>query len=100
MSRWVYVPPAGAAHHAAMTTKHSPAGSVGLVLRADCSLMIAVNDRALEITLTPGQLLQLAIDMLRVATQCDPALLEAAMHAMANTYIVDAHEVTACATAH
>lgn len=83
-----------------MTTNPTPAGSVGLVLRSDCSLMIAVGDQALEINLTPAQLLQLAVDGLRVATQADPALMEAAMHAMANTYIVDAAEVMPCSPAH
>jgi hypothetical protein len=61
-----------------------------LFLRNDGTLMLVRLGHALEIRMTPAQLLQLGIDALRVAVSLDGATLPAAAEALANTALMEA----------
>jgi hypothetical protein len=59
-----------------------------LFLRVDGSLMLVRGDAAVEVQLSPEQLLTLGIDALRLATALQPALMEAAADVLEQTYVV------------
>ena len=59
-----------------------------LYLRCDGTLLLARGDNAIEVRLSPEQLLQLGVDALRVATALQPGLLEAAATALSETYVL------------
>ncbi len=65
-----------------MNTQHIPAGSAGLFLRSDGSLMIAKAVTTLEMRLTPAQLLQLGVDCLRTAVALEPRCLTEVLQAL------------------
>lgn len=66
----------------------APLFPVSLYLRADGSLMLVREEQAIEIPLTPAQMLQLGVDALRLAVALQPSLAAEAVHALENTYIV------------
>ena len=63
-------------------------GKPSLYLRCDGTLLLARGDNAIEVRLTPEQLLQLGVDCLRVATALQPALIEAAAAALEETCVM------------
>jgi lipoate synthase len=72
-----------------MNTDTSP---ISLFLRTDGTLMLANAQTAVEIALTPEQLLKLGVDMLSIATRLQPTCMAAAVEALSSTYIVQPEE--------
>jgi hypothetical protein len=62
--------------------------NVALYLRADGSLMLVRENTIIEMQLTPGQLLQIGVDALRVATSLQPDLMAEALGVLESTEIV------------
>jgi hypothetical protein len=71
----------------ATTTSQTPCG-ISLYLRADGSLMVVHGDQAIEIQLTPSQLLQLGADALHLAAVSDPFLLEEVVQVLSSTTFI------------
>lgn len=67
-----------------------------LYLRDDCSLLLARGDSAVEVRMTPAQLMALATDAFRVAVMNEPALVTEAMAAMSGAAALEVVETTAC----
>lgn len=51
--------------------------AVSLYLRADGTLLLVKADSAVEIAMTPRQMLDLGVDLLRLALHHDPSLADA-----------------------
>lgn len=79
---------------------HTPKSPPTLYLRADGSLMLARADgTAIEMRLTPTQLLQLGFDALQVAVHIDPQCAADAACALASTTVqvpIDQPEAVPC----
>lgn len=87
----------GAPMVAAMSTSKPSKPAAALYLRVDGSVLAAVGDKAVEVALSPAQLLQLGVDALRVAVALDPHLMGVAAEALATTYVLPM-EATQCPT--
>lgn len=61
---------------------------VSLYLRDDGTVLIVKGEAAIEIGLTPAQLVQFGTDALRLAVKLDPLLIEAAAQALSSTEIL------------
>lgn len=70
-----------------------------LYLRADGTLLVAKGDQAIEMHLAPAQMVQLGIDLLRVATAQDPEQMPAVLHALETTHVLPS-EVPPCPQQH
>jgi hypothetical protein len=71
--------------------------SLALYLRTDGSLMVANGEgQALEMALTPAQLVQLGVRALRIATSLDPACMPAVLAAFETTHVLPASDTPQC----
>lgn len=62
--------------------------SAALFLRVDGTLLMSAADQALEIKLTPEQLLYLGTDALRLSLMLDPRLAARVADALENTTVL------------
>jgi hypothetical protein len=61
---------------------NTPPPPAALYLRDDCTLLLARGDSAVEVRMTPVQMMQLACDAFRVAVMNQPELVGEALAAM------------------
>lgn len=67
-----------------------------MFLRADGSFLVTQGDVVIELVAAPAELLQFAIDAMRIATKLDSHLMDAAAHALANTYVLPSEAAPTC----
>jgi hypothetical protein len=81
-------------HHMSQSTTPTAPPPAALYLRDDCSLLLARGDSAVEVRMTPAQLMALATDAFRVAVMNEPALVTEAMAAMSGAVALETEAPT------
>jgi hypothetical protein len=78
---------------------HQPRpNGVSLYLRVDGTLLLVRDAQAVEIALTPRQLLELGMDALQLAVTHEPMLIAEVAEVLSGTTVIVPMEAAPCAT--